>query len=460
MLRREKQIFTRLQKGLDALLFCAAFWVTHWVRNLPALDPRGQIQEFNNYAWLLFIIFPLTPLLLEVNDFYMRPVLGNRRQRIWALFKASLWITVISATAVSLVKTDLPRGVVFTFGAAAFVVVAIKEELVLRWTLARMGSQGFRKRVVLVGAPDETERMLKQLKEASHGEVQIVDRVDLNQQGAGALSDALHEHSANAVIISPRQTLFGEIEKAIRVCEIEGVEVWLRADFFQTQISQTKAEELYGHPMLVFRTGPDLSWQVAAKSLMDTVGSFLLLIASSPIFVILFCVIKWSSPGPVFFRQKRAGLNGSPFEMLKFRTMVSNAEQLKQELLALNEMSGPVFKVTNDPRVTRVGRILRKYSLDELPQLINVLRGEMSLVGPRPLPVDEVRRFDDMAHRRRLSVKPGLTCLWQVSGRNNVSDFREWVRLDLEYIDNWTFWLDLKILWRTIPAVFSGAGAK
>ena len=238
------------------------------------------------------------------------------------------------------------------------------------------------------------------------------------------------------------------------------MEVWLRADFFQTQISQTKAEELYGHPMLVFRTGPDLSWQVAAKSLMDTVGSFLLLIASSPIFVVLFCVIKWSSPGPVFFRQKRAGLNGSPFEMLKFRTMVSNAEQLKQELLALNEMSGPVFKVTNDPRVTRVGRILRKYSLDELPQLINVLRGEMSLVGPRPLPVDEVRRFDDMAHRRRLSVKPGLTCLWQVSGRNNVSDFREWVRLDLEYIDNWTFWLDLKILWRTIPAVFSGAGAK
>jgi lipopolysaccharide/colanic/teichoic acid biosynthesis glycosyltransferase len=146
--------------------------------------------------------------------------------------------------------------------------------------------------------------------------------------------------------------------------------------------------------------------------------------------------------------------------MLKFRTMVTNAEQLKHELAKLNEMSGPVFKVTNDPRVTPVGRFLRKWSVDELPQLWNVFRGEMSLVGPRPLPVDEVARFDDMAHRRRLSVKPGLTCLWQVSGRNNVTDFKEWVRLDLHYIDNWSIWLDLKILLRTVPAVFSGAGAK
>jgi lipopolysaccharide/colanic/teichoic acid biosynthesis glycosyltransferase len=141
-------------------------------------------------------------------------------------------------------------------------------------------------------------------------------------------------------------------------------------------------------------------------------------------------------------------------------TMVTNAEQFKHELEAMNEMSGPVFKVTNDPRVTPVGKFLRKYSLDELPQLYNVFRTEMSLVGPRPLPVDEVKRFEDLAHRRRLSVKPGLTCLWQISGRNQISDFKEWVRLDLEYIDNWSLWLDLKILIRTIPAVFIGTGAK
>jgi len=140
--------------------------------------------------------------------------------------------------------------------------------------------------------------------------------------------------------------------------------------------------------------------------------------------------------------------------------MATNAEQFQHELAAMNEMSGPVFKVTNDPRVTPIGKFLRKFSLDELPQLFNVLRGEMSLVGPRPLPVDEVKRFSDLAHRRRLSVKPGLTCLWQVSGRNEISDFKEWVRLDLEYIDNWSIWLDLLILLRTVPAVFIGAGAK
>jgi lipopolysaccharide/colanic/teichoic acid biosynthesis glycosyltransferase len=185
-----------------------------------------------------------------------------------------------------------------------------------------------------------------------------------------------------------------------------------------------------------------------------------LLILSSPVLLFACLAIKFTSPGSLLFRQQRAGLNGQPFTIFKFRTMVTDAEQRKHELAAMNEMSGPVFKVTNDPRITPIGRLLRKFSIDEFPQLFNVLRGEMSLVGPRPLPVDEVKRFNDLAHRRRLSVKPGLTCLWQISGRNNVKDFRDWVRLDLEYIDNWSLWLDLKILFRTIPVVLAGTGAK
>jgi len=176
--------------------------------------------------------------------------------------------------------------------------------------------------------------------------------------------------------------------------------------------------------------------------------------------ILVAVAIKLTSPGPVFFRQQRSGLNGRPFTMLKFRSMVTDAEQRRHELEVLNEMSGPVFKVTHDPRVTPIGRLLRKFSLDELPQLLNVARGDMSLVGPRPLPVDEVRRFDELAHRRRLSVKPGITCLWQISGRNNVTDFKDWVRLDLEYIDNWSLWLDLRILARTVPVVLLGTGAK
>jgi exopolysaccharide biosynthesis polyprenyl glycosylphosphotransferase len=197
-----------------------------------------------------------------------------------------------------------------------------------------------------------------------------------------------------------------------------------------------------------------------AKLLLDFFGALLLLLVFALPMLVIALLIKLTSAGPVMFRQQRSGLNGEPFSIYKFRTMMTNAEQFKHELAAMNEMSGPVFKVTNDPRITPLGKILRKFSLDELPQLLNVLRGEMSLVGPRPLPVDEVKRFNDLAHRRRLSVKPGLTCLWQVSGRNKISDFSDWVRLDLQYIDNWSIWLDLAILVRTIPVVLLGTGAK
>jgi exopolysaccharide biosynthesis polyprenyl glycosylphosphotransferase len=198
-----------------------------------------------------------------------------------------------------------------------------------------------------------------------------------------------------------------------------------------------------------------------AKQALDLFGALVALLIFGPLVMFPIAVlIKLTSPGPVMFRQQRSGINGAPFSIFKFRTMNSNAEQFKHELAAMNEMSGPVFKVTNDPRITPIGRWLRKFSLDELPQLFNVLRGEMSLVGPRPLPVDEVRRFNDLAHRRRLSVKPGLTCLWQVSGRNKISNFQDWVRLDLKYIDNWSIWLDVAILLRTIPVVVLGTGAK
>jgi lipopolysaccharide/colanic/teichoic acid biosynthesis glycosyltransferase len=162
----------------------------------------------------------------------------------------------------------------------------------------------------------------------------------------------------------------------------------------------------------------------------------------------------------VIFKQRRAGRHGRPFTMYKFRSMNTNAEMQRDELVRFNVMSGPVFKVDDDPRVTPLGRWLRKTSLDELPQLVNVLRGQMSIVGPRPLPVYEVEKFESMSHRRRLSMKPGLTCLWQIRGRNRVTDFADWVRMDLEYIDNWSLALDFAILLRTVPVVLFGAGAK
>lgn len=270
----------------------------------------------------------------------------------------------------------------------------------------------------------------------------------------------LHDLSANIVLIDSKYDQFSEVEKMIQRCELEGVDVRVLANFFRTELCATSLDMLQGSPLLVFRTAPDFTMQTFGKQMFDYVGSFLLLLLLSPLLLLICLAIKISSPGPIFFSQKRSGLNGIPFTMYKFRSMINNAEMKKHELERLNEMSGPVFKVSNDPRVTKIGAFLRKTSLDELPQLYNVLKGEMSLVGPRPLPVDETLRFDDIAHRRRLSMRPGLTCLWQISGRNNVTDFNEWVRLDLEYIDNWSFWGDFKILFKTIPVVFRGIGAR
>jgi exopolysaccharide biosynthesis polyprenyl glycosylphosphotransferase len=466
MLSRQRQLLTKLHKLLDAGLFAFAFWLAHAIRSIPALDPNQLIKEFDAYAWLLLVIVPLTPPVLDMNRFYSRPVFYSRRETLYQLIRSGIWVSLVVITVLFVLKVEGARGVMLLFTPLAAGLCFLKEEVARRWTVARFGNKASRRRVILLGAfpagkpGEETQKLEKSLTTASLGEVEIIARLDINETSPNRLAETLHDTSANAVIVSPRQALFGTIEQAIQVCELEGVDVWLLADFFQTRLSRASADELHGHPVLVFRTGPEASWQALAKTAMDFVGAAILLLFVLPIMAVAAVLIRLSSPGPVLFRQQRAGLNGQPFTMLKFRTMVTNAEQLKQELAALNEMSGPVFKVTNDPRITPIGRFLRKWSIDELPQLLNVLRGEMSLVGPRPLPVDEVRRFDDPAHRRRLSVKPGLTCLWQVSGRNDVKDFKEWVRLDLEYIDNWSLWLDLKILLRTIPAVFAGTGAK
>jgi len=199
-------------------------------------------------------------------------------------------------------------------------------------------------------------------------------------------------------------------------------------------------------------------WPLVFKRLLDIIISAILLILLAPMFLIVAILVKFDSPGPIFFVQERVGLNKRKFQLYKFRTMVANAEQRQAELESLNEADGPVFKIKEDPRVSPIGKFLRKASIDELPQLLNVLGGEMSLVGPRPLPIRDYQRFDQDRLRRRFSVRPGITCLWQVNGRSSVS-FHEWMRLDMRYIDNWSFWLDLKILARTIPAVLRGSGA-
>jgi exopolysaccharide biosynthesis polyprenyl glycosylphosphotransferase len=237
-----------------------------------------------------------------------------------------------------------------------------------------------------------------------------------------------------------------------------GIVTRLVVNFLPQSVSEVGFDELGGIPLLTFSTAPQDELLLFVRRCADVLLAGLFLVVLSPLFLIVALAIKLTSPGPVLFRHTRCGLHGRPFTFLKFRSMREGAEALKPDLRAFNEIGGPAFKMTNDPRVTPVGRFLRRTSLDELPQLWNILRGDMSFIGPRPAVVEEVRQYEPW-QRRRLSMKPGLTCLWQVSGRSELT-FEEWMRLDLEYIDNWSLWLDVKIALKTIPAVLLGRGAK
>jgi exopolysaccharide biosynthesis polyprenyl glycosylphosphotransferase len=322
----------------------------------------------------------------------------------------------------------------------------------------RRGAIG--ERIIMAGESARMRELQNGFSKAQKLEIQIVAQIDLQTHGVDTLVEALHRHSVGRVVLAFGRIELDKVQRAIEVCETEGVEAWLNADFIHTSVARPTYEVLARRPMLVFRATPELSWALLVKNSMDRVGAFVGLVILSPLFLIVAALVKFTSPGPVFFRQKRAGLHGQPFEMWKFRSMCQDAELRRDELIARNVMQGPVFKVEDDPRITPVGRIIRRTSIDEFPQLINVLRGEMSLVGPRPLPLYEVEKFEQAGHRRRLSMKPGLTCLWQVRGRNKVTNFQDWVRMDLEYIDNWSIVLDLYILLCTIPSVLRGSGAK
>jgi exopolysaccharide biosynthesis polyprenyl glycosylphosphotransferase len=246
--------------------------------------------------------------------------------------------------------------------------------------------------------------------------------------------------------------------QAAALCEQHGITLRFDGDIFGLKKSRSTPDEFDGHHYVSTSAGAYDWWSLAVKRILDIAFSLILLILLAPVFVVVAVVIQLSSPGPVFFQQVRMGLNKRRFLMFKFRTMVPNAEKMMAQLEAHNEASGPVFKIKGDPRITPIGKVLRRTSIDELPQLVNVLKGDMSLVGPRPLPVRDYEGFSQDWHRRRFSVRPGITCLWQVSGRSSLP-FEQWMQLDLQYMDEWSLWLDIKILAQTVSAVLKGSGA-
>jgi exopolysaccharide biosynthesis polyprenyl glycosylphosphotransferase len=275
--------------------------------------------------------------------------------------------------------------------------------------------------------------------------------------GLADLGRILEEEIVDEIIFAVPREQFDLIEPAVQLCQEQGVEVRISLDMLRFGPSSMKLTALNDLPMVVFSRTPSDTLALAGKRLFDLVLSGGALLLMAPVFLAVATAVRLDSPGPVFFRQRRVGRNGRTFQMVKFRSMYQDAEARLEALKAQNEMSGPVFKMREDPRVTKVGRLLRRTSLDEFPQFWNVLMGEMSIVGPRPPLPAEVRQYKRW-QRRRLSVKPGITCIWQISGRNNI-DFDRWMELDLEYIDNWSLWGDIKIFLRTIPAVLGSRGA-
>ena len=463
MLGRRQKLNLQFLQIVDAFLVIASFWAAHWFRFYgPEFGLfEIHIQPFIDFQWLLFVLIPFAPICLHAQGFYEHPERKTVARSLTQLGRSAVVLGLIIALSAYFFKRSVDsRAVMPLFAILATVLLLTREWITVSNYQRSVRSGKIRERVILVGTAPDIRTFRDSFTPSEIMELEVAEELDVTVRTVPEFVETLHRHTPERVLFVGGHGELGRLQDYIGACEIEGVESWLSADFMQTAIARPDFDHFGSRPMLVFRTAPSVSWALFLKHLFDRIVALLLLVAFSWLFLLIAIVIKATSKGPVIFRQARGGKNGRPFSMFKFRTMRTDAEMQREELQKFNVMSGPVFKVDKDPRVTGIGRLLRKTSLDELPQLWNVLKGDMSLVGPRPLPMYEVERIEATAHRRRLSMKPGITCLWQISGRNNVTSFDHWVALDLEYIDNWSPLLDLRILLKTIPVVLFGWGAK
>jgi exopolysaccharide biosynthesis polyprenyl glycosylphosphotransferase len=329
------------------------------------------------------------------------------------------------------------------------------------------------RRILIVGTNPRAVQFARSIESKPELGYELVGFVDeewpgheeFRESGYAIVADCNHfpqllrEHVVDEVMLAlPMRSCYQQALCIATQSREQGVIVHFLANIFELGASHSTARDFDPDAAMTVSSHPSQGWPSVVKSVLDFVIAGVALILFSPLFLITAILIRLDTPGPIFFVQERVGLNKRRFPMYKFRTMIAGAERLQTQLEMRNEADGPVFKIKCDPRVTKIGRVLRKFSVDELPQLINVLRGDMSLVGPRPLPIRDYEGFDQDRQRRRFSVRPGLTCLWQINGRSGVS-FDHWMELDMQYIDHWSLWLDLKILVKTIPAVLRGTGA-
>jgi exopolysaccharide biosynthesis polyprenyl glycosylphosphotransferase len=456
----------------ELAVVAACFPVGYWIR--LKTDPLWgmPVDPIGAYVWL----WPLTILVWSAFLWFPYSYDGFRSRSALmhaytAALSSGLSVLVLFALLTLLKRYGVNRSMIGTIGltvfAGLFLTRVVSQGFLLHYT-----QKGYDRHYVVIGGTGDDAVALAESLETEQGAVfQVRGFVSEGPADPGrALGrwTVLGSYSELPAIASklPVDEVFllptsGPLEAQlplIQQCEAMGMSVHLRLSPFEKTISRLELAEVGGGDYLRFTTAPRSSAALLAKRILDVAVAAALLAVLSPFLFVVALVVRLTSRGAAIFRQERAGMNGRVFTLYKFRTMVEGAERDRDKLESKNEMEGPVFKIKEDPRVTGLGRVLRRTSIDELPQLWNVVKGDMSLVGPRPLPLYEVEKFEPW-QRRRMSMRPGITCLWQVSGRSRVISFADWMKLDLEYVDRWSLALDLQILLRTVPAVLGARGA-
>ncbi len=462
---KDNGISRQLFLVMDGALVWLSFMITAILRD-PVREILGYASSGGDTLQGLGVVtavgMMLLPVLLEAFGFY-RFSMSYRRQ-IGRLVKGVV-LTVVVLAVMMVVQRVFSDSRFFILGlpVTLLILLGTRGWIVQRYLKKKYLTSSLKQSVQILGSAEAAESFIDGLSEERLALWDLQAPADVLQLETNDLIQILEERSVATVVFLAGNVEFSKVNETVELCESMGLETMLVTDFLRTKLSRPEIDMVGGRTMIALRSTPSLTYGVLAKKLLDRIGALALILATLPLWIVAAIGIRLKSPsGPIFFKQQRAGLYGRPFTMWKFRTMHVDAEAQLAKVKAEvgNQMDGPVFKLDNDPRVFSWGSFLRKTSIDELPQLINVWLGEISLVGPRPLPLYEVEEFQKSEHRRRLSVKPGITCFWQAGGRNTITSFEEWVEMDLRYIDNWSFWLDIKILLMTVPAVLLSRGAK
>jgi exopolysaccharide biosynthesis polyprenyl glycosylphosphotransferase len=480
MVSNKWQLLKHTAKLYDLCALVLAFLMaTFFMRSAPAGKTLSQFLETRITIGncLLFALLLLAwHSIFVLSGLYDSKRLVRRRTEIVQVSKAAFMVAAFLYLMARVLHIELVMvSVSFVTGFWFFcTAIMVAGRLSARSLLLVLRSRGYNtRRVLIVGTNERALEFADCVRARPELGMQIVGFVDDEWPGLCAFETTDYKRRCDfaglaeflrnqvvdeAAIYLPVRSYYEHATELISLCERHGIAIRVNTQIYNLRSQDSFALDLEQD---VHVTAPSTSahtWASALKRIIDCVVSVAALIVLAPLLLAVTIIIKCTSDGPVLFRQTRMGLNKRMFSIFKFRTMIANAEKVQDELIAMNEMNGPAFKIKNDPRVTPLGRFLRKTSIDELPQLLNVLSGEMSLVGPRAMSLRDYKLFDSDTHRRRFSVKPGITCLWQVNGRNSIP-FEQWMELDLQYIDKWSIWLDLKILAQTVPAVLRGTGA-